>query len=146
MPKYTFECDCGLRFDRMLKMDDHPTFSCPSCQEEAPRLFTGGGGFGINFLAPTSVNGTTPTNTGVHDLDYPSADKVVGRSAESRWSTYNDRNSIKEKVRRNTGVAQLARRDGEGFTEYSSMSPGQRVARKQLVQLATDLKVRPRGQ
>jgi len=141
MPKYTFECECGLRFDRVLKMDDHPTHPCPSCSEEAPRLFQGQG-FGFAFAgAPKDIG--TPANTGVHDIDYPSADKVVGRSAEGRWETYTKRAAIKEKVRKNSGVSQLARQDGEGYMDYTSMSPGQREGRRRLVKLATDLKVRP---
>jgi len=142
MPKYTFECQCGLRFDRVLKMEEHPTHGCPACHEEAPRLLSGVG-FGFAFAA--NVNTVSP-NTGVHDLDYPSADKAVGRSADNRWQTYHDRASVKDKVRKVAGVQQLARVDGEGYTDYTSMTPSQRGARKNLVKLATDLKVRPKAQ
>lgn len=142
MPKYIFECQCGLRFDRTLKMGLHPTHGCPSCREEAPRIFSGVD-FGFAFAA--NANAVSP-NTGVHDLDHPSADKAVGRSADNRWQTYHNRASIKDKVRKVAGVQQLARVDGDGYTDYTSMTPGQRVARRDLVKLAMDLKVRPRTQ
>ena len=127
-------------------MSTHPTFPCPSCEEEAPRLFSGEV-FGFGFKTSSSdVNGLSPSNTGVHDLDYPSADKAVGRSAEARWQTYRDRDAIKEKVRKNSKVTQLTRTDGEGYMDYASMSPGQREERKRLVKLATSLKVRSKTQ
>lgn len=143
MPRYVFECqDCGnLRFERVLKMADHPTHACPSCGDDAPRVFAGEG-FGFSFQA----GGSAPANSGVHDLDYPSADKIVGRSAHDRWQTYVDRDKVKKQVRQGGGAPQLMRADGEGYTEYSSMSEPQKKAREKLVDLAVKVGARRKNQ
>ena len=135
MPRYTFECQmCSTRFDRTLKMGDHPTHECPSCKEAAPRLFDHAA-FGFGF----SSGGTAAANSGVHDHDYPTADKAVGRSAETRWSTYRERDVIKKKVREVGASPALERIDGEGYTEYTAMGQPQRDARAKLVDLAVEV-------
>ena len=139
MPRYVFECqECSnLRFERTLKMGEHPVHACPSCGEDAPRVLAGEG-FGFAFQS----GGSAPANSGVHDLDYPSADKVVGRSAHDRWQTYTERHEVKKKVRAGGGVSQLARVDGEGYSEYASMSAKQKQAREKLVDLAVKVGAR----
>jgi len=137
MPKYEFECQvCSTRFDRTLKMGDHPTHPCPSCKEDAPRLFTG---FGFAFAA----GGSAPANSGVHDQDYPSADKIIGRSAEERWATYREREKVKQTVRQQGDSSALIRVDGEGYSEYEAMAPVGKEARAKLVDYAVDLEHRP---
>ena len=137
MPKYTFECQrCTLRFSRMLKMDEHPTFECPTCKDEAPRLFEG---FGFGF-AP---GGGADANSGVHDHDYPSADKVVGRSAEQRWGEYRERDKVKKKAREMGDTHALIRVDGDGFTDYEPMTPVGTDARAKLVDHAVALERQP---
>lgn len=139
MPVYTFECQrCSTRFDRTLKMGDHPTHECPSCKEEAPRLFAGTG-FGFAF----SSGGQAPANSGVHGQDYPTADMAVGRSAEARWSTYAERDKVKKKVREVSGTGALARVDGEGYVDYASMSGQEKEARGKLVDYAVELEHQP---
>jgi putative FmdB family regulatory protein len=135
MPRYTFECQlCSTRFDRTLKMGEHPTHECPSCKEEAPRLFDQAA-FGFGF----SAGGSAPANSGVHDQDYPSADKAVGRSADTRWATYRERDQVKKQVRSIGESPALERIDGDGYTEYTAMGQPQRNARAKLVDLAVDV-------
>lgn len=139
MPKYTFECQlCGTRFERTLKMGDHPTHECPSCADEAPRLFDGSS-FGFGFAPGDSA----PANSGVHDQDYPTADKIVGRSAEERWSTYRNRDRVKREVRTVGGSPALTRVDGDGYTDYLAMSPPEREARERLVDYAVMMEKQP---
>jgi hypothetical protein len=88
--------------------------------------------FGFGF----SAGGSAPANSGVHDQDYPSADKIVGRSADERWATYRARDKVKNQVREVGGSPALERIDGEGFTEYAAMGQPQRDARAKLVDLA----------
>ena len=133
MPKYVFECqDCNTRFERSLKMGEHPTHTCPSCKEPAPRLFEG---FAFGFAESTK----TPTNTGVHDQDYPTADKIVGRSADKRWNAYKERDKCKNEVRKVGASPALARLDGPGYVEYAAMSQPQRDARGKLVDYAVSV-------
>jgi len=135
MPRYTFECPlCSTRFDRTLKMGDHPTHPCPSCKEEALRLFDKTA-FGFGFAA----GGTAPANSGVHDQDYPSADKIVGRSADMRWATYRERDKVKNQVREIGGSPALERVEGEGYTEYTAMVQPKREARAKLVDFAVNV-------
>lgn len=136
MPKYTFSCQnsqCGVRFSRTLKMDTWPTHKCPSCKEEAPRLFEDG--FAFAFQAG---KGSAQANTGVHDQDYPSADKIVGRSAETRWGTFRERQKVKDEVRKMGGPA-LVRTDGAGYVEYDAMSDASLKARAKTVDYAVAL-------
>jgi putative FmdB family regulatory protein len=141
VPKYSFECqDCGnLRFERSLKMGDHPTHECPSCGEESPRVISA---FGFSFKS----GGSAPANSGVHDLDYPSADKLVGRSAHDRWSTYVERDQVKKKVRKGGSAPELMRADGEGYVEYTSMPKTLKKERESLVDLAVAIGARRKNQ
>jgi putative FmdB family regulatory protein len=142
MPKYTFECaHCSVRFDRNLKMGEHPTHECPSCKGLAPRFFSGNG-FGFGF---SSHKSSSPANTGVHGQDYPTADMVVGRSAEERWNTYRARDEVKKKVRKGGGSPPLSRVDGDGYIEYASMGPETLKARGKLVDYAVQVERSSKG-
>jgi putative FmdB family regulatory protein len=139
MPKYEFECQCcHARFDRVLKIGNHPTHECPSCGDEAPRLFDGSG-FGFGFAA----GGSAPANSGVHEQDYPTADKVIGRSAEERWGTYKNRDKVKNEVRRVGGDQALSRVDGEGYVDYMAMNTAEKEARGKLVDYAVTMEKQP---
>jgi putative FmdB family regulatory protein len=133
MPKYVFECkSCSVRFDRILKIGDYLVYPCPSCKEDAQRVFSGNG-FGFGFSAPS---GSAIANTGVHDNDYPTADKAVGRSAEQKWGIYNERNAIKSKVRKEGNSYALTRIDGNDDIKYSVMSRKRVKERKEIINYA----------
>lgn len=138
MPKYSFECQvCQTRFDRTLKMGEYPLYACPSCREDAPRIFTG---FGFGFVTPGAK---APGNSGVHDQDYPSADKAVGRSAEARWSEYRERDKVKKKVRETSGSSALLRYDGDGFVDYDAMTASSKKGREKVVDYAVAVSQQP---
>lgn len=140
MPKYSFECQqshCELHFSRTLKMGEWPTHPCPSCKEEAPRKFDS---FGFAFQTP---EGKETANTGVHDHDYPSADKVVGRSAETRWESFRKRQAVKNEVRKMSGTNALVRVDGQNYVEYDGMTDASQKARAKTVDYAVALEKRP---
>lgn len=131
MPQYTFFCAaCSLQFKRRLAMGVHPTCLCPGCKKAAARQWEGQG-FGFGFEATA---GTALGNSGVTTHDYPTADNIVGRSAEAQWGLIHARNAAKDKIRGN-GVG-LSRRDqvenGEVVSEYVTLSPGTFEARKRL--------------
>ena len=136
MPKYEFECQhCNVRFERTLKMGDHPTHPCPKCSEAAPRLLSD---FGFGF-AP----GKTPGNSGVHDQDYPTADKAVGRSADSRWKEVAARDKVKEQARKEGGTPALIRKDGEAHIDYEPMSEQGLQAHREIVKQVREVMARP---
>lgn len=116
MPRYTFECaTCQVRFDRTLKIGDHTGHPCPSCSEAAPRVMEG---FAFQF----SANGSAPGNTGVHDHDYPTADKIVGRDADARRELHAERDKAKSELRKKAGTSGLSRvNHKDGSIEYTAM-------------------------
>lgn len=129
MPQYTFYCDnCNLQFKRRLKMDDHQTSKCASCKGEARRILEG---FGFDFAA---TEATAQANSGVSKHDYPTADNIVGRSAEAKWAQIHARNAAKNKFRSETGAVALARKDiqeeGGRVTEYTALNQSKFDARK----------------
>lgn len=131
MPKYSFECPhCQVHFTRSLAMGEHPNHPCPSCKAPAPRLWMGQG-FGFDF---TGTQTGATANTGVSKIDNPTADQAVGRSAEERWGFYNEREKVKQEVRERTGQRALNRKDGEGYTEYTSGNQAMIEARKKAGQ------------
>lgn len=131
MPQYTFFCSrCSLQFKRRLTMGVHPTHLCPECRGAAQRQWEGQG-FGFDFQAGS---GTAQANSGVSKHDYPSADNVVGRSADAQWEVIHARNAAKERIRGH-GVG-LSRRDqvenGRAVSEYTALPQQTFDARKKL--------------
>lgn len=139
MPKYTFTCEeCNVRFDRNLKMGDHPTHPCPACKDPAPRLWDGQG-FGFEF---SDGAGTPNGNSGVAKHDYPTADIAVGRSASARWREIDAREGVKRQVRKGGKTNGLIRKDSRdgAFIDYEAMTPATLEARKELVDKADAVK------
>lgn len=130
MPRYVFECqneECNCRFERTLKMGDHPMHPCPSCNEDAPRCLAAEG-FAFGFKMEPAKEG----NSGVHKEDYPTADHAVGRSAERRWASYEERKKVKAEARAAGQTHALIRQDAASgdFVEYQPMSQTGLDARK----------------
>ncbi len=127
MPQYTFECqNCEVRFSRTLKMDNHTTHECPSCKDQAPRILEG---FAFQF---EKSEGAKPGNSGVHDHDYPTADKAIGRSAEERWGLIHERDKVKEAARQQGGTHALIRHTGQDYIDYEPMNPAGIDARREM--------------
>ena len=137
MPKFTFDCECGTRFTRTLKQGVHPFYECPKCAGEAPRLWDGQG-FSHSFARGEG----SPGNTGVGRYDNPSADEVVGFSADQRWGEINEREKVKKQVREMGGTRALMRRNGkekgQDFIEYTAGNENLIEARKVLVKAAEE--------
>jgi putative FmdB family regulatory protein len=131
MPKYVFECaGCTLCFERSFKMGDHVDHPCPSCGNPAPRVIEG---FAFQFTG----TGGAPGNTGVHDLDYPTADKIVGRDADLRKEVLSARDEAKNGLRKQAGINGLQRINGEdGSIEYHAMNKPTIEARRKLADQA----------
>lgn len=137
MPKYTFECqigECNLRFEKNLKMGEYPSFECPNCHDQAPRVMEG---FGFDFKGPA---GAPPGNTGVHKDDYPTADQAVGKDADKRWELNRERDAVKNTVRQQGGSPALTRRTAKdgSYVEYEAMSDVGRQARRASAKKAVE--------
>lgn len=137
MPKYAFECPvCELRFERNLKVGNHPTHNCPSCKDPAPLVVSG---FGFSF----GEGGEAQSNSGVHGHDYPTADQAVGRSAKRRWEHLEARDKVKKEARRQGQTHALIRHTGEGYIDYEPMNDQGREARRKLVKEAEKASAKP---
>lgn len=133
MPHYVFECPvCNVRFERTLKMGEHTTHPCPSCQDAAPQVIDTE--FGFAFAQGAGA----PANSGVHDHDYPTADKAVGRSAEERWGLIQRRETVKNEARKEGGTHALIRHTGRDYIDYEPMSDIGRNARRKLAKAAIE--------
>jgi hypothetical protein len=63
-------------------------------------------------------------------LDYPTADKAVGRDAEKMWQGYHEREKVKRDVRKKTGQHALVRKNlDQGAIEYRGMVKQENEAR-----------------
>jgi putative FmdB family regulatory protein len=126
MPRYAFECSpCVLRFERNLRVDEHASYPCPSCRQPAPLVPS-------EFAFAFAPGSGAPANSGVHDLDYPSADKAVGRNAGDRWAHINAREAVKKQAREQGNTHALIRHTGKDYIDYEPMSDQGRDARKAL--------------
>jgi putative FmdB family regulatory protein len=105
MPTYEYLCEaCNFEFEELLlsKQDikDHQKkHPCPECGEMAPRVPSAS-----NFTFKSNTYG----NSGSHDLDYPTLDKAIGRSANRKWKKINKEQEARNKVRLETRSNALA--------------------------------------
>ena len=131
MPRYVFECqDCNVRFERTLAMALHITHPCPKCGDEAPQIIEG---FAFGF----TPSQTATANTGVHKLDYPTADQAVGSDADRRWGEIHEREKVKAEARRQGGTEALIRHNSKDYIDYEPMSDAGRIAHFKLAQRAS---------
>jgi putative FmdB family regulatory protein len=111
VPTFEYFCKtCDSLFEDLLlsKADvekyakSHP---CPTCGKKANRIPSA-----TNFVFKGVAEGdpTRKGNSGVHDLDYPSLDKAIGRSANRKWKEYGARKAERDKVRREAGTNSLS--------------------------------------
>jgi putative FmdB family regulatory protein len=97
MPVFEYTCSkCGYEFEELhlssKAAEKHKTrFPCPECGRPAIRIPSA-----TNF----SFVETTPGNSGVHQHDYPDADRAVGSSAEKKWAKYYQEQDEKNKARK----------------------------------------------
>ena len=135
MARYVFECqECTLRFDRNLKMGDHPTHECPNCHYAAPQVIEG---FAFGFKETVSA---APGNSGVHKDDYPTADQAVGKDADKRWAQYSERDQVKNQVRKMGDTHALVRRTAKdgSYVEYDAMTTTSRQNRRTVAKKAIE--------
>lgn len=99
MPTYEFICEvCEILFEEVFidpeeaKKYQH-AHPCQQCDGIARRVMSA-----TNF----QFKGT-PGNSGSHDLDYPTLDKAVGRSAAKKWSELREGKKARDEVRRQSG-------------------------------------------
>ena len=91
MPCFEYICEsCDILFERLLlKREDVKEFQkqhpCPDCGESAPKCMSAAN---FRFSGVSEGDPTKRGNSGFHDLDYPTLDKAIGRSAKRKWKEY----------------------------------------------------------
>jgi hypothetical protein len=115
-------------------MAEYTDLECPNCHQQAPRCLDGEG-FAFQFAA----GGKSPANSGVHDHDYPTADKIVGRSADVRWNFLRARDKVKEEARRIGGTRALIRHTGQDSIAYEPMTETGLHARRRFAKDALEV-------
>lgn len=113
MPRYEYKClSCNVEFEELLilkeDVDKYSKFHpCPNCNQRADRIVSS---FAFNFKAPSGQTQGSGVhgNSGVHDLDYPTLDKAVGRSAAQKWSDYDSSQAERNKIRKESGSHALS--------------------------------------
>jgi len=98
-PIYTYQCECGARFEESGRMKDHAKpVPCPDCKQDAPRYVPEK----VSGVLKHPVDGPGPQNTGTSkDVDY---DRVIGKSAEEGWRVQAQREEEKLRVVEEQGV------------------------------------------
>lgn len=137
MPNYLYNCKaCEVEFEELLiqsaEIKEYFTWHpCPICHQRAERVTANAVAF--NF------KGGTPGNSGSHDVDYPTLDKAVGRSAEKRWGIIHERQEARNKLRRQAGTNAITQTEsGE-----APASPGLMKAREQALGMFKSAKSKP---
>ena len=100
MPMYTYQCNCGIRFESSSSMKDSTKPKpCPGCNKLAPRVLPAN----IEGTFDVKTEGMTPQNTGVHQLD-TNADRVIGKDSATKWAGIASHYKDKERFMRNNEV------------------------------------------
>jgi len=125
MPIYDFRCeDCNLKFEKSLKMADSQTTDCPKCGKQTS-----------NKLPAKGVMSKMGEVTKIpKDIDL-----AVGKSAEERWLSYEERKKQKDKVRKESDT-NLISRDAEGnYHALAIQKDGKTVSSKEALKVRREM-------
>jgi len=124
MPIYDFKCECGLKFEKFLKMEENSSATCPSCK-----------GVTSNKLPPKGVMGKVGEVTSIpKDIDL-----AVGRSAEERWQAYEDKAKQKQKIRKDSDTNLISRDPDGNYTPLSIGKDGKNVSSQDALKVRRDM-------
>ncbi len=101
MPRYRYQCPCGVQFEATNKAANHSDPKpCPECSVDAARMMPKA----VEGHFNKTVDGPGPQNTGIHDLD-THIDRVIGQSARQGMEAIEARQKAKrEFLRDNPGL------------------------------------------
>ncbi len=120
MPVYEYHClKCRIIFEELIMSrsdidmysNEHECSRCSSVCKRVPSASN------FQFKGLSEGDPTRLGNSGIHDLDYPSLDKAIGRSANRKWKEYGVRKEEHDRVRRESGSNTISiDRKGNPFT------------------------------
>lgn len=125
MPVYDFKCnDCGLKFEKSLKMADSESTECPVCKSVTS-----------NKLPAKGVLSKVAESTHIpKDIDL-----AVGRSAEERWQAYEDRSKRKQKVRDESDTSLVTRDPDGNYAPLAIQKDGKTVNSKEALKVRREM-------
>ena len=125
MPVYEFKClDCSLKFEKSLKISDSQETDCPNCGTKTS-----------NKLPPKGVLSKVAESTKIpKDIDL-----AVGKSAEERWLSYEERAKQKEKIRKESDT-NLITRDADGnYAPLAIQKDGKSVGSQEALKVRREM-------
>ena len=100
MPLFTYQCTCGLRFEKRVSFSERGKEQTCDCGQKAPQVLTSEVGFTVH----QETQGTLPQNTGFSQID-ASYDRVIAQDSEKKWEGISKRDEQKQKLlAKNPGV------------------------------------------
>jgi putative FmdB family regulatory protein len=117
LPKYRYQCECGVQFSERNTVAKHSEPKpCPDCGDDAARRMPET----IEGHFNKEVDGPGPQNTGIHDLD-THIDRVIGQSAAQSMAIMEERSRMKRELIRKNGMdpKRLARLPDGQYVENS---------------------------
>lgn len=111
MPTFEYACEfCRSIFEELfLTKQEVQKYSqkhpCPSCKRSCKRIPSA---TNFQFKGVAEGDPTRRGNSGSHDLDYPSLDKAIGRSANRKWKEYDNRKKTNDAARKQFGTNTLS--------------------------------------
>jgi len=124
MPTYSFKCTkCHLKFDRSLKISEDHSLPCPDCGDAVAKLPSKG--VGMKMSAPTSIP--------------KEIDLAVGRDAEEKWMAYEEKKSIKDKIRKESGSERLSVDLDGNYQPFSMTADGKEVKGEEATELRGEM-------
>lgn len=76
----------------------HPCKLCGRASARVPSATN------FQFKGVADGDPTRQGNSGSHDLDYPSLDKAIGRSANRKWKEYDAKKAVRDQARKQFGT------------------------------------------
>lgn len=124
MPIYTFKCQkCSLRFEKVQKPNNTEDVLCPDCSGISEKL------------PPTNVAGKIGEVTSMpKDIDLK-----VGADADKKWEEYEEKKSIKEKIRKETSSEWISRDLDGGYSPLSVVKDDKVVTGEEAVGLRNEM-------
>lgn len=124
MPIYTFNCsNCTLTFEKSLRVSDGDEIKCPTCSNIAKKL------------PPKNVVGRMAE---VKSLP-KDVDLKVGADADKRWEEYEEKKSVKEKIRKETKSDWLSRDLDGGYSPLTVVKDNEVVSGSEAVEIRKDM-------
>ena len=125
MPIYEFKCKhCGLKFEKSLKISESSETDYPCCKKITS-----------DKLPPKGVLSKVAESKKIpKDIDL-----AVGKSAEERWLSYEERAKQKEKIRKESDTNLITRDPDGNYAPLSIKKDGKSLSSQEALKVRRDM-------